>query len=206
MDGGHRIDVVARMQPGERCRAGAKTKPYDPNTDASRGEMRTWSSFYGRLFGFEEQKYFDIKGQKTGLTSRALTSPCGKIRIPINEPSDNKSQIQEYLDAYHGEGIQHIALASDDIHNLLSRSIGAHVELAVLGGHAGAWYGDAVAAAGIPLLKPIEQDENGNIVKLGSLFSKGKPVVLGFNISADQARANAWKFVSVAAQEVLANV
>jgi len=60
--------------------------------------------------------YFDISGQKTGLKSRAMSSPCGKIRIPINEPSDDKSQIQEYLNAYHGEGIQHIALTSDDIY------------------------------------------------------------------------------------------
>ncbi len=80
------------------------------------GRMDTWAEFYGKLFNFREIRYFDIKGKKTGLTSRALTSPCGKIRIPINEPSDQKSQIQEYLDAYHGEGIQHIALACDDIY------------------------------------------------------------------------------------------
>ncbi len=80
------------------------------------GRMDTWAEFYSKLFNFREIRYFDIKGKKTGLTSRALTSPCGKIRIPINEPSDQKSQIQEYLDAYHGEGIQHIALACSDIH------------------------------------------------------------------------------------------
>ena len=74
------------------------------------GRMDTWAQFYTKLFNFREIRYFDIKGKKTGLTSRALTSPCGKIRIPINEPSDKKSQIQEYLDAYNGEGIQHIAL------------------------------------------------------------------------------------------------
>ncbi len=79
------------------------------------GRMDTWAQFYEKLFGFRETRYFDIKGKKTGLTSRALTSPCGKIRIPINEPSDTKSQIQEYLDAYHGEGIQHIALSTADI-------------------------------------------------------------------------------------------
>jgi 4-hydroxyphenylpyruvate dioxygenase len=79
------------------------------------GRMGVWAQFYEKLFGFREIRYFDIKGQKTGLTSRALTSPCGKIRIPINEPSDKGSQIQEYLDAYHGEGIQHIALSSQDI-------------------------------------------------------------------------------------------
>jgi 4-hydroxyphenylpyruvate dioxygenase len=79
------------------------------------GRMDVWARFYEKLFNFREIRYFDIRGRRTGLTSRALTSPCGKIRIPINEPSDNGSQIQEYLDAYHGEGIQHIALASEDI-------------------------------------------------------------------------------------------
>lgn len=80
------------------------------------GRMDVWARFYERLFNFREIRYFDIQGRKTGLSSRALTSPCGKIRIPINEPSDRKSQIQEYLDAYHGEGIQHIALATGDIY------------------------------------------------------------------------------------------
>jgi 4-hydroxyphenylpyruvate dioxygenase len=79
------------------------------------GRMDLWVQFYEKLFNFTEIRYFDIRGKKTGLTSRALTSPCGKIRIPINEPSDRKSQIQEYLDAYHGEGIQHIALSTADI-------------------------------------------------------------------------------------------
>ena len=80
------------------------------------GRMDVWAQFYEKLFNFREIRYFDIKGQKTGLTSRALTSPCGKIRIPINEPSDKGSQIQEYLDAYHGEGIQHIALSCENIY------------------------------------------------------------------------------------------
>ncbi len=85
------------------------------------GRMDTWAQFYGKLFNFREIRYFDIKGKMTGLTSRALTSPCGKIRIPINEPSDQKSQIQEYLDAYHGEGIQHIALSTADIYATVER-------------------------------------------------------------------------------------
>ncbi len=80
------------------------------------GRMDEWAHFYEKLFNFREIRYFDITGKATGLKSRAMTSPCGKIRIPINEPSDNKSQIQEYLDAYHGEGIQHIALTSDNIY------------------------------------------------------------------------------------------
>jgi 4-hydroxyphenylpyruvate dioxygenase len=80
-----------------------------------RGRMEEWASFYGRLFNFRELRYFDIEGKLTGLKSKAMTSPCGKIRIPINESADDKSQIQEYLLAYHGEGIQHVALGTADI-------------------------------------------------------------------------------------------
>ncbi|MEP7247065.1 MAG: 4-hydroxyphenylpyruvate dioxygenase [Gammaproteobacteria bacterium] len=81
-----------------------------------RGHMSTWAGFYERLFNFREIRYFDIEGKKTGLFSKAMTSPCGKIRIPINESQDDKSQIEEYLREYQGEGIQHIALASSDIY------------------------------------------------------------------------------------------
>jgi 4-hydroxyphenylpyruvate dioxygenase len=81
-----------------------------------RGRMDEWAGFYERLFNFREIRYFDIEGQLTGLKSKAMTSPCGKIRIPINESSDDKSQIQEYLIDYRGEGIQHVALATDDIY------------------------------------------------------------------------------------------
>jgi 4-hydroxyphenylpyruvate dioxygenase len=81
-----------------------------------RGRMKEWAQFYERLFNFREIRYFDIEGKLTGLKSKAMTSPCGKIRIPINESSDDKSQIAEYLDQYHGEGIQHIALGTDDIY------------------------------------------------------------------------------------------
>src|SRR5205814_5440963 len=81
-----------------------------------RGRMKEWADFYERLFNFREIRYFDIEGKLTGLKSKAMTSPCGKIRIPINESSDDKSQIAEYLDLYHGEGIQHIALGSDHIY------------------------------------------------------------------------------------------
>ncbi|HUA51837.1 MAG TPA: 4-hydroxyphenylpyruvate dioxygenase [Candidatus Sulfotelmatobacter sp.] len=81
-----------------------------------RGRMDEWATFYERLFNFREIRYFDIEGKLTGLKSRAMTSPCGKIRIPINESVDDKSQIEEYLAAYHGEGIQHIALGATDIH------------------------------------------------------------------------------------------
>ena len=82
-----------------------------------RGRMAEWADFYERLFNFREVRYFDIEGQATGVKSKAMTSPCGKIRIPINEEGNEKSgQIQEYLDRYRGEGIQHIALSTDDIY------------------------------------------------------------------------------------------
>ena len=79
------------------------------------------ATFYERLFGFREQHYFEIEGKQTGLRSRAMVSPCGKIRIPINESADDRSQIAEYLAAYRGEGIQHIALRTNDIAGSISR-------------------------------------------------------------------------------------
>ena len=81
-----------------------------------RGRMQLWAEFYERLFNFREVRYFDIEGRLTGLKSKAMTSPDEHIRIPINESTDDKSQIAEYLEAYHGEGIQHIALATTDIY------------------------------------------------------------------------------------------
>ena len=86
-----------------------------------RGRMKEWAAFYENLFNFREIRYFDIAGKHTGLKSKAMTSPCGKIRIPINESSDDKSQIAEYLDQYHGEGIQHIALGTDDIYKSIQQ-------------------------------------------------------------------------------------
>ena len=85
--------------------------------NVNRGNMNRWAEYYERLFSFREIRYFEIEGKQTGLFSRALTSPCGKIRIPINESQDDKSQIEEYLREYQGEGIQHIALASNDIYH-----------------------------------------------------------------------------------------
>ncbi|MFA6614588.1 MAG: 4-hydroxyphenylpyruvate dioxygenase [Hydrogenophaga sp.] len=83
-----------------------------------RGRMAEWSGFYERIFNFREVRYFDIEGQATGVKSKAMTSPCGKIRIPINEEgNDQAGQIQEYLDRYHGEGIQHIALAATNLYD-----------------------------------------------------------------------------------------
>ncbi|AJW43509.1 4-hydroxyphenylpyruvate dioxygenase [Ralstonia mannitolilytica] len=83
-----------------------------------RGRMKEWAEFYERFFNFREVRYFDIEGQVTGVKSKAMTSPCGNIRIPINEEGTEKpGQIQEYLDMYHGEGIQHIALGSTDLYH-----------------------------------------------------------------------------------------
>ncbi|MCH7629092.1 MAG: 4-hydroxyphenylpyruvate dioxygenase [Proteobacteria bacterium] len=80
------------------------------------GRMAHWAAFYERVFGFREIRYFDIKGEYTGLTSRAMTAPDGKIRIPLNEEAQaGGGQIEEFLRAYNGEGIQHIAFACDDL-------------------------------------------------------------------------------------------
>jgi 4-hydroxyphenylpyruvate dioxygenase len=96
--------------------------------NVQRGRMTAWADFYTKLFNFREIRYFDIEGKLTGLRSKAMTSPCGKIRIPINESSDDKSQIEEYLAAYRGEGIQHIALSSEDIYATVERLAGQGVE------------------------------------------------------------------------------
>jgi len=103
--------------------AGAGLTEIDHLThNVHRGRMGEWAEFYTRLFNFREIRYFDIEGQVTGVKSKAMTSPCGKIRIPINEEGQEKAgQIQEYLDLYHGEGIQHIALATEDIHATVER-------------------------------------------------------------------------------------
>jgi len=89
--------------------------------NVNRGNMDTWTAFYERLFGFREIRFFDIEGKHSGLFSRALTSPCDKIRIPINESRDDKSQIEEYLHQYNGEGIQHIACGCRDIYATVSQ-------------------------------------------------------------------------------------
>lgn len=80
-----------------------------------KGTMGRWAEFYKGVFGFTEVRYFDIRGAKTGLTSYALRSPCGRFCIPINEASEKKSQINEYLAEYNGPGIQHLAFLTDDL-------------------------------------------------------------------------------------------
>lgn len=97
-----------------------------------RGRMAFWARFYERIFNFREIRYFDIKGEYTGLTSKAMTAPDGKIRIPLNEElARGSGQIEEYLLAFNGEGIQHIALATSD----LPRTV------------------DTLRQAGVPLMK-----------------------------------------------------
>ncbi|HKE48253.1 MAG TPA: 4-hydroxyphenylpyruvate dioxygenase [Rhodanobacteraceae bacterium] len=92
------------------------------------GNMKKWADYYERLFNFREIRYFDIKGVKTGLVSKAMTAPDGLVRIPLNESSDPKSQINEYLDQYHGEGIQHIACFTDTIYETVEAMRKAGVE------------------------------------------------------------------------------
>lgn len=86
--------------------------------------MAKWAEFYERIFNFRQIRYFDIEGKVTGLVSKAMTSPCGKIRIPLNESKGDEGkvdQIEEFLRRYNGEGIQHIALGSDDLYASVDR-------------------------------------------------------------------------------------
>jgi 4-hydroxyphenylpyruvate dioxygenase len=115
--GGHTIYDVDFLPIGAPQVKGVGLTRIDHLThNVYRGRMDDWAHFYEHLFNFHEIRYFDIEGKLTGLKSRAMTSPDGKIRIPLNESSDDKSQIAEYLQVYKGEGIQHLALATDDIY------------------------------------------------------------------------------------------
>ncbi len=98
------------------CGPGAGLHTLDHLThNVNRGRMDHWAQFYERVFNFRQIRYFDIEGKSTGLLSRAMTAPDDKIRIPLNESQDDYSQIAEYLKEYKGEGIQHLAFATDDI-------------------------------------------------------------------------------------------
>jgi 4-hydroxyphenylpyruvate dioxygenase len=115
--GGHTIYDVDFMPVGDAQVPGVGLTRIDHLThNVYRGRMDHWAKFYEDLFNFREIRYFDIEGKLTGLKSRAMTSPEGKIRIPLNESVDEKSQIAEYLAIYKGEGIQHVALGTDDIY------------------------------------------------------------------------------------------
>lgn len=93
-----------------------------------KGEMKKWADFYKTIFEFTEVRYFDIRGAKTGLTSYALRSPCGKFCIPINEGTEKHSQINEYLDEYQGPGVQHLAFLTNDILASLDALEGTSIE------------------------------------------------------------------------------
>ena len=93
------------------------------------GNMEKWAGFYENVFNFREIRYFDIKGKHTGLVSKAMTGPCGKLKIPLNETSDDQSQIAEYLKEYNGEGIQHIAMTTKDIYGTVDKLRAAGVDL-----------------------------------------------------------------------------
>ena len=137
-------DVDFQPMPGVNCSAadtGSNDDALNPKGhgltyidhlthNVHRGRMDEWAGFYERLFNFREVRYFDIEGQVTGVKSKAMTSPCGKIRIPINEEGNEKAgQIQDYLDKYHGEGIQHIALGSSDLLATVDRLRNSGVKL-----------------------------------------------------------------------------
>ena len=132
-DGKSIYDIDFEWLPGRaRHPVGHGFKVIDHLThNVYKGRMTFWGDFYERIFNFRELRYFDIKGEYTGLTSRAMTAPDGLIRIPLNEESGQQGgQIEEYLQRFNGEGIQHIALLTDDI----CASV------------------DALRAAGIPLM------------------------------------------------------
>ena len=122
-------DIDFEYLPGvDRHPVGAGLKVIDHLThNVYGGRMAHWAGFYERIFNFREIRYFDIKGEYTGLTSKAMTAPDGKIRIPLNEEGRaGGGQIEEFLRAYNGEGIQHIAFSCDDL-------IGAWDRLKVMG-------------------------------------------------------------------------
>jgi 4-hydroxyphenylpyruvate dioxygenase len=117
-------DIDFEFLPGvDRNPVGAGFRIIDHLThNVYRGRMAHWAAFYERIFNFREIRFFDIKGEYTGLTSRAMTAPDGKIRIPLNEEgAQGGGQIEEYLRAYNGEGIQHIALICDDLIGCIDR-------------------------------------------------------------------------------------
>ncbi len=107
---------IFKIQTEDQAPYGFGLKVVDHFTNnVPRGEMAKWCDFYTQVFHFRETRYFNIQGKSTGLESKVMRSPCGQFSVPINEPTDKKSQIQEYLDEYKGSGIQHLALTTDDI-------------------------------------------------------------------------------------------
>lgn len=97
------------------------TKIDHMTNNVPRNEMQKWCDYYEKVFNFKEKRFFDIKGKKTGLISKVMMAPEGIFCIPINEPTDDKSQIQEYIEEYKGSGIQHVALLTDKIIDSISQ-------------------------------------------------------------------------------------
>lgn len=115
-DGNSIYDIDFHYITEDRHPSGCGFKLIDHLThNVYRGRMDHWAKFYEQIFNFREIRYFDISGEYTGLKSRAMSAPDGKIRIPLNEESTQGGQIEEFLMAYNGEGIQHIAFSTDDI-------------------------------------------------------------------------------------------
>ena len=107
---------IFAILPEDKAPVGAGFTVIDHFTNnVPQGEMDKWCEFYTKVLNFREARFFDIRGAKTGLLSKVMRSPCGKFSVPINEPTESKSQIQEYLDEYKGSGIQHVALLTNDI-------------------------------------------------------------------------------------------
>ena len=128
-DGASIYDIDFRFLPGvSRRPEGHGLLDIDHLThNVYRGRMSYWARYYERLFNFREIRYFDIKGEHTGLQSRAMSAPDGKIRIPLNEERSGNGQIEEFLMAYNGEGIQHIAFSCENLMDTWDRLASAGV-------------------------------------------------------------------------------
>ncbi len=114
-------DVDFHLEPEYENCAGPLTHVDHLTHNLERGNLYKFAEFYENVFDFHEHQRFQIQGVQTGLVSKAMTSACGKVRIPLNESADDKSQIEEYLQRYRGEGIQHIALHTDDIYSAVDQ-------------------------------------------------------------------------------------
>ncbi len=125
----HYLNMGFVPEPTVQSMSGKGFEVIDHMTNnVPQGTMAQWAAFYKDIFGFTEVRYFDIRGAKTGLTSFALRSPCGSFCIPINEATEKKSQINEYLEEYRGAGIQHLAFLTNDIVGSLKAMQGTGVE------------------------------------------------------------------------------
>ncbi len=120
---------IFKIKPEDQAPAGLGLNTVDHFTNnVPVGEMQKWCEFYEKVFNFKEVRYFDIRGAHTGLISKVMRSPCGKFSVPINEPTEKKSQIQEYLEEYKGSGIQHLALSTKNIINTLESMKASRIE------------------------------------------------------------------------------